>query len=133
MQKLSYDDPKRPKILALDLDGTLLNYNGGFSPEEFGEPVRGMIEELGKLKEAGWMIVIWSCRTESPEMVEHLNAHEVPFDHINDHPWNGPDGPRKIHADVYADDKALLVNGIAAGFADQVMSHKPWWRSADWL
>jgi len=133
MEKLSYEDPQRPKILALDLDGTALNYNGGYSPGEFGEAVRGMVEELNKLREAGVKIVIWSCRTDSPEMRAHLDAQEIPYDYINDHPWNGPDGPRKIHADWYLDDKALTFSGISDGLADRVLSFKPWWQGAPWI
>jgi hypothetical protein len=133
MEKLSYEDPSRPKILALDLDGTVLNYDGGYSPNEFGEAIRGMVEELEKLQESGVKIVIWSCRGDSPEMREHLKSQGVPYDYINDHPWNGPDGPRKIHADWYLDDKSIEFNGIAAGLAERVLSHQPWWKSADWL
>lgn len=130
---MNYDDQSRPKILALDLDGTVLNYDSGYARDEFGEAVRGMVEELEKLREAGWKIVIWSCRPDSPEMRKHLDAQEIPYDYVNDHPWNGPDGPRKIFADVYADDRNVLFNGIAAGFADRVMAHQPWWKSASWL
>jgi hypothetical protein len=135
MEKLSYEDPERPKILALDLDGTLLHYDGGsYAPKEFGAPIRGMVEELNRLREAGWKIVIWSCRPESPELREHLDEHEVPYDYINDHPWNGPDGPRKIHADAYLDDKGFRFNGIAEGLANRIMSTKPWWQeAAGWI
>lgn len=130
---MNYDDLSRPKILALDLDGTTLNYDGGFSPGEFGETVRGMVEELEKLRAAGWKIVIWSCRPDSSEMRAHLDKQGVPYDYINEHPWNGPDNPRKIHADVYADERNVVFNGISSGFADRVMSHRPWWKSAGWL
>ena len=132
MEKLSYEDPQRPKILALDLDGTALKYDG-YNPDEFGDPVPGMVEELEKLRRAGWKIVIWTCRGESEEMVRHLEEQEIPYDYINDHPWNGPDDPRKIHADVYADDKALAFEGLSAGFAERVMELQPWWKAADWL
>jgi len=132
MEKLSYDDPKRPKILALDLDGTLLHYDG-YSPDMFGEPVRGMARELERIRDEGWKIVIWTCRKDTPELRKHLKDNEVPFDYINDHPWNGPDDPRKIHADVYADDKGLSFTGIADGFADRVLHHQPWWQQAAWL
>ena len=132
MEKLSYDDPKRPKILAMDVDGTLLHYDGLMGRDKFGEPLRGMLEELQKLRDNKWLIVIWTCRPDTPALREHLKAQEVPFDHVNDHPWNGPDDPRKIHADVYADDKALLVDGIADGFAERVMSHQVWWKQP-WL
>lgn len=130
---MDYDDLTRPKILALDLDGTVLNYNGSFEPGEFGEAIRGMIEELEKLRTAGWKIVIWSCRSDSPEMREHLKQQGIPFDYINEHPWNGPDNPRKIHADVYLDERNVPFSGIATGLADKVMSHQPWWKSASWL
>lgn len=132
MEKLSYDDPKRPEILALDVDGTLLHYDGFKGRDEFGEAVQGMIEELNILKENKWVIVIWTCRPDTPALREHLKAQDVPFDYVNEHPWNGPDDPRKIHADVYADDKNVEFSGIATGFADRVMSHKPWWQQP-WL
>jgi hypothetical protein len=130
----NYDDRQRPKILALDLDGTALYYDGRYDASHFGEAIRGLVEELKPLKEEGWYIVIWTCRVESQEMREHLKAQEIPFDSINDHPWNGPDGPRKIYADVYYDDKALTANGITDGLADRIRSFQPWWKSAEgWL
>lgn len=134
MEKLSFEDPRRPKILAIDLDGTVLRYNGAYSPGEFGEALRGMVEELTKLREAGVKIVIWSCRGDSPEMREHLDAQGIPYDYVNDHPWNGPSNPRKIYADWYLDDKCPMVfSGIADGLADKVLSFRPWWQSAEWL
>lgn len=130
---MRYDKSDRPKILALDLDGTALKYDGTFVKNEFGEALRGMVEELQKLKEAGVAIVIWSCRGDSPEMRAHLDKQEIPYDYVNDHPWNGPDGPRKIYADWYLDDKAIAYNGISDGLAARILAHKPWWKSADWL
>jgi hypothetical protein len=132
MEKLSYDDPGRPKILALDLDGTLLHYDGFKGRDEFGEALQGMAEELNILKENKWVIVIWTCRPDTPALREHLETEGIPFDYVNDHPWNGPDDPRKIHADVYADDKNIVFSGISSGFADRVMSHEPWWQQP-WL
>lgn len=129
----NYDD-KRPKILALDVDGTALHYDGRFDSKHFGEAIRGLVEELKDLKENGWVIAIWTCRSDSPELRAHLKAQDIPFDYVNDHPWNGPDGPRKIYADVYYDDKALTANGITDGLAERVMAHKPWWKSAEgWI
>lgn len=128
MEKLSFEDFQRPKILALDLDGTLLNYQGYRGPEEFGEPVQGMIEELEKLKKCGVKIVVWTCRTDTAELREHLVKSGVPFDFVNDHPWNGPANPRKIQADWYLDDKSVPFDGIAAGLSDRILSFKPWWQ-----
>lgn len=129
----NHDDMSRPKILALDLDGTALKYDGDFVAGSFGEALRGIVEELEELRDSGWAVVIWSCRKDSPEMRKHLKVQGIPFDYVNDHPWNGPDGPRKIYADVYYDDKALLANGIVDGLAERVKTFTPWWKSAPWV
>ena len=130
--KMKDYDKDRPKILALDLDGTVLNYDGDFGHDDFGEALKGMVQELEELVRNGWVVVIWTCRNDSPKMREHLRQQGIPFSYVNDHPWNKPDGPRKIHADVYADVKALEFSGISAGFATRVMEHKPWWQSIPW-
>lgn len=118
--------------MAVDLDGTLLHYDGGFKLNEFGQPIRGIVEQLLELKRRGWVIVIWTCRKDTPELREHLKKHEVPFDYVNDHPWNGPDNPRKIHADVYLDDKAIRFQGVIDGLADNVDSIEVWWKP-EWI
>lgn len=134
MDKLAYDDPKRPKILAIDLDGTILEYSeGSFERDQFGQPIRGMREELQEFRDNKVLIVIWTCRSDTPALREHLKKNEIPFDYVNDHPWNGPDDPRKIHADWYVDDKNVSFNGVAEGLARRVMSYRPWWQQADWL
>ncbi|MFW9801105.1 MAG: hypothetical protein ACFFFC_00510 [Candidatus Thorarchaeota archaeon] len=132
MEKFSFYDLDRPKILAMDLDGTLLNYHGFMSRHEFGEPLRGMIEELIILRDAEVKLVVWTCRVDTPELRDHLGANEVPYDYVNDHPWNGPDNPRKIHADWYLDDKNVVFDGIVRGLADRILSHTPWWKRMPW-
>lgn len=123
-----YDTHERPKLAAIDLDGTVLEYDGNFGPKEFGPATKGIVEELQQLVDAGWKIIIWTCRGDSPELRNHLREQGVPFHYINDHPWNGPDGPRKIYADLYIDDKNVEFTGIAAGLAKRVQAFKPWWR-----
>jgi hypothetical protein len=133
MNKFAYDDPKRPKILAIDVDGTILEYDSYMGRDVFGEPIRGMREELQEFRDAEVLIVLWTCRPDTPALRAHFKKHDLPFDHVNDHPWNGPDDPRKIHADWYVDDKGELFNGVATGLAKRVMSRRPWWQQADWL
>jgi len=115
-----------PEILALDVDGTLLKYDGDFT--KLGDEVEGMIKELHKLRKAGWKIVIWTCRPNNEKLRSHLKKLKVPYDFINDHPWNGPDFPRKIYATVYYDDKAMLADGKTEGLADRLIRFKPWWK-----
>jgi len=127
------EDQTRPKILALDLDGTALHYDGFKGVDEFGSALRDLVDELNILKGQGIKIVIWTCRPDSPALREHLKQEEIPFDFVNEHPWNGPDNPRKIHADWYYDDKGLTANGISKGLAQRVLNHKPWWKDAPWV
>lgn len=123
----------RPKIVALDLDGTLLEYDGDFSGKELGGPLKGMLKEIKTVHDQGWKVVIWTCREDTPELRRHLREHGVPFDYVNDHPWNGPDNPRKIHADVYVDDKNVEFHGNPDGLAQRILSATPWWQGAKWL
>jgi len=122
-----FEDPSRPHILALDLDGTVLSYDGNFDIKKFGQVVKGMVEELTKLKDAGWAIVIWTCRPDSEDLRNHLNEQGIPFDYVNGHPWAGNNSP-KLFADVYVDDNCLRFDGVSDGLSDCIMSHKPWWR-----
>ena len=112
------------KHLAVDLDGTLLDYQD-FNPDTFGDPIPGMVDLPQKIKEAGWKIIIWTVRKKSDAMVEHLKKHNVPYDYINWQPWP-KDGSRKVSADVYLDDRAIQFNGKADGLLEQILNFKSW-------
>jgi hypothetical protein len=116
-----------PPILAVDLDGTVLDYDGNCGKDKFGNRISGIVSELQKVRDAGWKIVVWTCRPVTPALKVHLKKNKIPYDYINDHPWNG-DGPRKIHATVYLDDKGVSFNGNTTGLADQIINFAPWWR-----
>lgn len=120
----------RPNILALDLDGTLLSYDG-YHEGVFGTPFKGMVEQLHILKKSGWVIVIWTCRQDTPELRHHLDFHEIPYDHINKHPWD-LGRSRKMGADIYLDDRGLQFNGISDNLANEIMDHRFWWEDVSW-
>lgn len=124
------NDPKRPKIAAVDLDGTILNYDHTIDNDDFGEPISGVIEKLNQLQAEGWKIVIWTVRQESDELKAHLEKHAVPYDFINKHPWTPPHSSPKITADVYIDDRALRFDGNPATY-DKIKNTKPWWKKDD--
>ena len=113
----------RPKVLALDADGTLLGYTGC---SDFGEPVEGIVDELNKLIKRGWKITIWTCRNADEGIRDHLIKHAIPFHWVNENPFGPKDCSPKIYADVYVDDKGVTFNGSAEGLADMVMAFKPW-------
>lgn len=112
------------KHLAVDLDGTLLEYQD-FNPNTFGGPVPGMIELLNQVKKAGWKIIIWTVRKKSDAMIEHLKKHNVPYNYINWQPWPR-DGSRKVSADLYLDDRAIKFEGTTNGLLEQILNFKAW-------
>lgn len=101
-------------ILAVDFDGTIVS---NCFPE-IGEALFGAIESLIALKENGNKLILWTCREDSPERfyleeaIHFCLTRGLTFDAVNE---NLPESPfyhmgdsRKIYADYYIDDKALL-------------------------
>lgn len=117
----------RPKILALDLDGTVLKYRD--FEEELGDPIPGIQRELRAIKAAGWFISVWSVRDDKKKISEHLTKHGIPFDAINENPY-GPrnDQGRKMAAHVYLDDRAMQFNGDTTGLAEKILAFQPWYK-----
>ena len=118
---------KQPQIAAVDLDGTILEYSGWKGPAHFGKPLPGIVQELSKLKQAGWAIVIWTCRATDHALRSHLEKHGIPYDYINKHPWQPEGSSHKMFANIYIDDRALRVNGNSKGLASRVLDKKKSW------
>jgi hydroxymethylpyrimidine pyrophosphatase-like HAD family hydrolase len=116
----------KPKILAVDLDGTLLKYDDITQP--LGEPVPGMREQLQAVKAVGWAIIIWTVRNNVGEIKKHLKKYDIPFDYINENPWGPPNSSGKIAAHVYLDDRALQFNGDTSGLASKIVQFEPWYK-----
>jgi hypothetical protein len=123
--KHKQDPGKWSPVLAVDLDGTLLEYR---VPPNFGPPNEGIIKEIRKVKSAGWYIMIWTCRNDSSELRDHLSKHGIPFDFVNEYPFWPPEGSVKASAQVYLDDRALCFDGNTDGLAERILSFKPWYK-----
>lgn len=121
----------RPKLLAVDLDGTILQYDDIEKP--LGDPIEGIARELGAIKMSGWKIIVWTVRNNLDEIRAHLNKHMIPFDYINENPWQPPDGSAKVAAHVYLDDRALTFNGDTQGLAEKILNFKPWYKEPPWM
>lgn len=117
---------RKTRTLAVDLDGTLLEYSDFGQP--LGKPVPGMKEELEKVRAAGWRIAIWSVRSNVAEIKELLDAHGIPYDFINEHDNEPQDSSRKMAAHLYLDDRAMPFDGKTEGLAERILSFKPWYR-----
>jgi len=106
-----WDKVERPKIVAVDLDGTILEFNEWKGHNHFGKPLKGAKEALQKLKEMGFVIIIWTTRKNREDIAKYLTEHDIPFDYINENPLQPPDCDIKIYADYYVDDRAIEFRG----------------------
>ena len=102
-----------PTVIAVDFDGTLCSN----AWPEIGEPNWPIIRELIRRQADGASIVLWTCRTGQllGEAVIWCLNHGIKFNAVNS---NVPerieqygDDTRKVSADEYWDDRAVLVSG----------------------
>lgn len=96
-------------IYACDFDGTLCEsiYPG------LGSPNMALINHLIKRRKQGNKVILWTCRVGDRlnEAVEWCRQYGLEFDAVNKNlpemiEWFGT-GSRKIHADIFIDDKAV--------------------------
>ena len=101
------------KVIAVDFDGTLCESKW----PEIGKPHWPIIHELIRRQADGDRIILWTCREGAllDEAVLWSLNHGIKFNAINS---NIPerieqygDDPRKLSADEYWDDRAVLVSG----------------------
>ena len=113
---------KPPKVLAVDLDGTLLKDDH----PALGKPIPGLDAVLKAVRAAGWVVVIWTVRTEDSKIRKYLEEEGIPFDYINENPYGPAGGSRKIYADVYLDNRAIQFDGETKGLAEKIVNFKSW-------
>ncbi len=99
-------------IVAVDFDGVLCR-------DEFpniGMPIYGMITFVKHIRAMGVEVILWTCRVGErlEEALKWCEAHGLEFDAIND---NAPSNqcqygtnPRKVYADFYIDDRAVVLH-----------------------
>lgn len=100
------------KVYAVDFDGVLCED----AYPIIGKPYVRNIEYLKNARKKGDKIILWTCRDGEllEQAVSWCSAQGLEFDAIND---NLPEmieqygtNPRKIGADYYIDDKAVIFN-----------------------
>lgn len=108
------------KIIAVDFDGTLCERKY----PEIGAPHDSVITLVKKLKEAGNVLILYTCRRDEylTAAVDWCAARGLTFDYINE---NAPQtierygsDSRKISADIYIDDKAINPHHAVAALTD---------------
>ena len=99
----------RPKIFAVDFDGTLCEN----AWPEIGKPRTETIEYVKRLRKDGYKIILWTCREDDSlsKALAWCAEQGLFFDAVNDNLEETKEffggNSRKIVADFYMDDKAL--------------------------
>lgn len=102
--------PERPKIWAIDFDGTL---HFGRYPN-IGPANEDLINVLKIARTMGVKLILWTSREGAvlEEAVEWCRGYGLEFDALNDNLESTIElfgsNPRKVAADLYIDDRATL-------------------------
>lgn len=77
-------------VLAIDFDGTVVKH----SFPKIGEPLPDAFRVLRKLREAGWLLVLWTCREDIGYEIKRQylrdavtfckDEHDFEFDAVNE-------------------------------------------------
>lgn len=107
------------KIIAIDFDSTIVNID---KFPHIHSLRKGAKTYINKLYNAGYYIIIWTCRTDAAtcydmsDAVKYLNDNGIKFHLINDNHYalknHFRNNSRKVSADIYVDDKGLWPFGI---------------------
>lgn len=102
----------KPKVIAIDFDGCLFEEAGWGL---VGRPNLAAIEKAKEARARGDSIVLWTCREGEylQQALEQCAKYGLFFDLVNENPaWLKTEyhnDPRKIGADEYWDNKAVVV------------------------
>jgi len=96
----------RQPALGVDFDGTIASHLP-FPQIGFIKPHAA--QSLQALKDSGWKIIIFTCRTREHQvaMIKWLRANHIPFDGVNFNP-DCPEAFQKPMCDIYLDDRAVV-------------------------
>ena len=118
----------RPRIIAVDFDGCLCEN----AWPEIGAPRQAVIDALLERKKVGVKIILWTCRVGErlDAAVKWCADRGITFDAINANlPENiesfGNDC-RKVFADEYWDDKAVVVRSASISPYNKINSYGYW-------
>ena len=113
---------KRKNIdtVAIDFDGTIVLK--GYPDISNAVPVSGALEAIKALREAGYVLVLFTCREDEPnninkkwltDAVNYLKDNGIEFDYLNETPYDIDFRSkeclrRKPLADLYIDDRGCI-------------------------
>jgi hydroxymethylpyrimidine pyrophosphatase-like HAD family hydrolase len=118
------------KIIAIDFDGTIAEYDTFKGKGIFGKPIKGAREAIFEIKKLGYEIMIYTTRKEIDLIGKYLIKYGIPVDYINENPQNTERdlSPAKMIAEMYIDDRGIKFNGDWEKTLRDVKEFKRWYR-----
>ena len=108
-------------IIAIDFDGTIVEHRF----PEIGNPLPDAFETLKKWQFKGHELILWTCREDKLllEALYFCEGNGLYFHAINENVKSTKIAPRKVYADWYIDDRAMLKK-IDWKFLDTILQIK---------
>lgn len=115
------------KTICIDIDGTISHFIEWQRPTVFGEIIPGAAENIQRLKDAGYFIIIYTTRADKDAISDFLHRNSIPFDAINENPSQPANaiGGKPI-ADVYLDDRNVPFKGDWDKAYNDIVTFQPW-------
>lgn len=115
------------KTICIDIDGTISHFIEWQGSDKFGNVLSGAVENISKLKEAGYFIIIYTTRSDKEDIKNFLDRNNIPFDAINENPYQPQNAiGGKPMADVYLDDRNVSFNGDWNKAYNDVITFRTW-------
>lgn len=113
------------QTVVFDFDGVIHSYKSGWQGIDCipDEPVEGIRDELKRIHEAGYEIVVVSTRCRVREGQEAINDYLLKHDMLK---YVDKICKEKPPAIVYIDDRAICFDGDPSTLLDKINKFKPW-------
>ena len=123
---------QQEKTICIDFDGVIHDYSKGWQGiDVFDRVLPGASEGTHELHDAGWTVIIFTTRNDTPALRAFLQENDIYFDYINYNPRQ-PKGSDhgKVIANVYLDDRGVCFMGDWKSSVSQILTFEPWQKKA---
>lgn len=112
-------DWKSERIVSIDFDGVISNYNGWKGENHLGKPINGAKEFIIRLIKEGFKPVIWTTRNKN-KIEEWLKNNKFPNIEVTN---------TKYPSVVYIDDRCVQFKGNFKELIKDLKKYDVYWRN----
>jgi len=111
-------DFSKERIISIDFDGVLSQYNGYIGPKHTGKPIKGSKEFILRLIKSGYKPIVFTTREKS--VIENwLERHKFPNLEVTN---------IKFPSMVYIDDRCIKFEGDYSKLFKDMKDFDVYWR-----